>query len=310
MEDDLEVGDIAYLNPSVVLTSTFTFSEQTANFDFQYKPGFQVDLGVNFAYDNWDLFAAYTWYHTGNMTTSISEPGIFSTATGSASGPLILSKLQGVNPSADSTLVNYTSRTWNLKMDFLDLMLARTYFVGTQLKFRPSFGPRGAWIRQKLNVFEQGNQAYAVVAGTYVLGATTSLFNTIVSWGYGLKGAIEADWMLGAGFKMFGNAAADLLYTNYNLSGTSSGNQGPSGHLNTVYHSQKNVGSIRPHMELELGFGYGIDINNAKQHFDILAAYGFQVFWDQNMFLENTSSPLPLDDLYVHGLRVTALFAF
>ena len=143
IEESLDMGDIVYLDPSIDLTANHSISSQSKNFDFKFKPSFKLSLGGSFDYDHWDLFADYTWYHTGNMTTRLSEPGLF-VSTSQFTGPVIESRIVSSESFAtgDTPVSNYFSRKWALKMDLLDLMLRRSYYVGTQLKFHSSFGPR------------------------------------------------------------------------------------------------------------------------------------------------------------------------
>jgi len=39
------------------------------DFKYKYEPGFKVGLGQNFNFDNWDIYATYTWFHTKNNFT-------------------------------------------------------------------------------------------------------------------------------------------------------------------------------------------------------------------------------------------------
>lgn len=307
IEEDLELGDVVNMQS---LNSPKQVNGK--DFNFKYKPGFKVDLGWSFNYDNWDLFAEYTWFHTGNMITSVSAPGMFNPITSTFSGPVLASKVQieGFSP-AFTPVENFVSRTWNVKLDFLDLMIARSCYVGTHLKFRPSFGPRASWARQKMNYFETSNYgSYFNPPNTeIVLGTTTSASNKIISWGYGLKGALEADWMIGSGFRMFGFGAMDLLYTHYSLSSKYSSNNNLSTLMRTSSHAET-LGFIRPHTEIECGLAYGKYFNSCKGYVDLAASYNFQVFWNYNMFLLFTNSPLPADEFYLHGLKVALSLAF
>ena len=117
--------------------------------------------------------------------------------------------------------------------------------------------------------------------------------------------------MLGCGFRMFGSGAADILYTRYNLRNVTIAPSGIAPYApHTAHIAQNHVGALRPHMEVELGFGYETYLDCCKWHMDLAASYGFQVFWDQDMFLENTNTALPTDGLQIHGLTITASTAF
>jgi hypothetical protein len=73
---------------------------------------------------------------------------------------------------------------------------------------------------------------------------------------------------------------------------------------------------LRTHLDLEMGFGWGTYFDDNNWHVDLSAVYGFQVFWDQNMFREFSNSTMqaksfaPNGNLYVHGLTLSARFDF
>ena len=103
-----------------------------------------------------------------------------------------------------------------------------------------------------------------------------------------------------------------LLYGAFDLGGPGSGGTFAQG-LNTT---QKRIAFLQPHAELELGFGWGSYFTDDRWHFDLSASYGFQVFWDQNMFrhfddgFSQASSTLSNGNLYVHGLTATVRFDY
>jgi hypothetical protein len=76
------------------------------------------------------------------------------------------------------------------------------------------------------------------------------------------------------------------------------------------------VGTVRTHLDLEMGLGWGSYFDNNNWHVDLSASYGYQVFFGQNMFRHfdsatrvgaNTSQ---FGNLYVQGLTVTARVDF
>ena len=239
------------------------------------------------------------------------------------------------------------TETWNLKMDFVDATLGRWCWAGDQLSLRPFFGARGAWIRQTAMYAFLNNR------GGVGNGSADVLIETSRSWGIGPSFGLNADWLLGCGIRFFGAASADLLYTWYSLHrdeaeftgvtflGASSESGlsdfrtegefsqfllgligrveggfvgGSLAHQMAV--TQKHIAFLQPHADLELGFGWGSYFSEDRWHFDLSASYGFQVFWDQNMFRHfdditmQQNSTLPSGNLYVHGLTATARFDY
>jgi hypothetical protein len=264
------------------------------NMDFDYAPGFKVAMGGYFDYDNWDLNAEYTWFHTSQDKTAVAVDGV-------DTGIYPMSTPNFAELSSDYDEI---SNNWNLKMDIAELDLGRWYYVGTKLTFRPSFGVRGQWIRQDLKSTQTniGETAYQVGKGK------------TRSWAVGPQVALDTNWMLGSGFRIYGCAEADAVFTKYTKANTSY----------TVYDtnldvvpddsfrfSQGRVYAVRTHLDLELGFGWGTYLDCNNWYMDFALGYGFQTFFDQNMFRKFTdddtlaSSFMPNGNLYLQGLTAT-----
>ncbi len=277
------------------------------NAKFSYKPGFKVGLGMNFDYDNWDAFAEYTWFH-GTHTTSSNGP----VSTGG-----VIYALQGHPRLPTVGLNGYTSasNSWQLKMDFADLNLGRAYYLGTKVSLRPAIGVRGAWIRQNSTYSYTNDGTLSQFITTGLPGSLASTA-TSMSWGVGPSIALDSNWMFGYGLRTFGKAEADLLYTRYNLSRLDTFSTLAGVLSNQVNVNQHHVDYLRPHMNLEMGLGWGSYFDNNNWHIDLAASYGFQVFWNQNMnrkFVDDiqvATSYVPNGDLYVQGLTATVRLDF
>lgn len=293
--------DYAYTCPnpsSITGTVDAPAINKVVNFDTSYQPAFQVGLGMSFDCDDWDTFLQYTWFHTNNRSSVIAPPG----------GGLIVIRGLPFENQVNSFFQNANAQ-WNLKMDFIDWELGRSYYLGKKLTFRPWFGLRAAWIRQKFNslFFKPANP------DLFTPEVTLTQADQTVSWGLGGEAGVTANYLFGKGFRVVGEFYGDLLYTHYRLTthGLSQGQTSPTFDL-----QQTHYWSIRPHIDLELGLGWGSYFSQNRYHFDLTATYGFQVFWNQNMFRHFTdsqmfgSSSLPNGNLYIQGLTVTARFDF
>lgn len=294
-----------------------TDSFQDINMSFNFNPSFTVGLGVNFDHDYWDIRAQYTWFHTTNTQNAIASNFM-----------LFHSNTQNISPTwgtllDDETNVVYqfASERWKLGMDLIDLELGRSYYLGHKLIIHPRFGVRAALIRQKVQVaYDYGFTDYTVdlpgLLGSGVLVEDKNIVGATHSWALGPKISLETHWLLGAGFRFFGNAEADILYTRYTTLQESTVTTGTvMGNINfipfnfditdTTSTSQNSLNCLRTHLDLDLGFGWGSYFNCNKFHFDFSAGYEFQVFFDQNMFRNNITSSgsyLPNGNLYIQGL--------
>ena len=263
------------------------------NVDFDYKPGFQVGLGMNFDYDNWESTLEYTWFHGTHSQSASVDP----------TQQTILA-LTG-NPQVTAQDWDQARESWRLNMDFLDLDLGRTYYVGMKLMFRSAFGARGQWIRQRLTA------SYTKTDPANPLG-TAEVCQRTNSWAVGPRATLKTSWMIGEGFRLFGNGGADIVYTRYTKLRESSQSDSDGVVVYKMYAQQNKLGYPRPHLDLELGIGWGTYLDCNNWYMDFSAGYGFQAFFNQNMFRKYTeanyggrdraSSFVPNGDLFVLSL--------
>jgi hypothetical protein len=331
-QENIEIGLISRNDPEglstiVVFDSTPFFTPYVNNMaitspNFTYRPGFKVGLGANLNWDDWDAYAEYTWFH-GSIGSGV-KPLPKSTATGDTiPNGEYLYPIQG--PLHDYLdFYRSADQSWSLKMDFLDLSLARAYYSGPKLTVRPFFGARGAWIRQNLTTTYDGSSNY-VDGGQGSAGYNHfRVSNYSASWGVGPRAGFESNWLLGYGCRLIGNGSADILYTRYDTHITEIEYQF-AGPLRPILNGNPIVSNasisqvidlLRTHLDFEMGFGWGSYFCRNEYHVDLSATYGFQVFWDQNMFrnfYDDTTpakSSNPNGNLYVHGLTANATLDF
>lgn len=282
LQDNMDLG--------VVIDSTSTLGLiKVVNNNANYHPGFRVGIGMDFERDDWDTFVEYTWFRGSQSNATHLDPTSTTVAL-----EINWPNLNSIGSFFDG------SEHWRLHMDLLDWELARSYFVGSQLTFRPFFAARAAWIRQ----------AVAISGSDPTIPTVATLNSKSASWGIGPRAGLYSEWLLGEGLRFFGNAMADILFTQYTtlssfytLNGTSVSKR-----------TQHNLNCLRPHVEGELGLGWGTYFDNNNWHVDFSAGYGFQVFFDQNMFRKDAPDLLttfsPNGNLYVHGLNLNARFDF
>lgn len=281
--------------------------------NFKYKPGFKVFAGINFDHDAWDAFAEYTWFNS-TTTTSTNGPAPSTTTFGA------VVPVNGFMPemaAVSGTTFQSAKQSWKLKMQFLDTALARSYYVGTKLTFRSIFGARFAWFTQskELTFTRSGTQFTTNTPAT--LGSLYMRQN-FSSWGAGPMAGLNTNWIFGEGFRMIGNGSVDLLYTRVEASNSKNQFSTTATPVVLTKHAihQPRPDFLMPHMNLEMGLGWGSYFDCNNWHIDFLATYGFQVFWNANLFRQfnddvaYVNSNLPSGNLYVHGLTATMRIDF
>lgn len=288
MQDNM---DFAFVNATTTTATVLDGSVSTVSYSF--KPGFKIGFGIDFDYDNWDLHAEYTWFHN-------SQNESVSAGTGEDIKGMWVVPASSAGTNSD---YNAASQDWKLHMDIADLDLGRWGYVGTKFTFRPSFGLRGAWIRQ--NVTVDYSQSTVTTAEATITGKSHS-------WAVGPKVEVDTNWVIGCGFRIYGNVESDLLYTRYTRLSLNESTTSTAGAVtDQLFSSQRSVGTVRAHSSVEMGFGYGTywDCNN--WYTDLAVGYQFQAFFDQNMFRNFESSTVrahsfvPNGNLYTQGLNVT-----
>lgn len=292
-QENMELGIVSDLTDSNDIVNG-----KYVDLNFRYKPGFKVGLGMNFDYDQWDTFIEYTWFRSTETVRKNLNPNNTEIHLIPAwQFPAFL------NPTYSSG-----SEKWKLRMDLIDWDLARNCFVGKKLCLRPFIGLRGAIIDQKVTVDYVNTTAAALL-----ISPSTYVHQKSHSWGIGPRVGIGSNWNLGAGYRLFGNGEFDVLFTQYNLRTVQAAIDSDD---STYSLKQNNVNYLRTHVDLKLGLGWGSYFAKNKWHIDLAADYGFQVFFNQNMFRSVLStdvvskSILPNGNLYIQGLTATARFDF
>lgn len=301
-EDNLELGAV-----NNVGGTAGTVSGNVVDMDFDFKPGFKIGVGGYFTYDNWDAHGEYTWLHTTNHESA--------SVSSSASSTQTILPMWGSPATAGAFVYNSASAKWKMNMDILEVDLGRWCYVGTQLLFRPAFGARAAFIRQNYNVTYEANNPFPGNS-TFRKSVVSSKSH---SWGIGPQTSLNANWLVGYGLRFFGIGEADLLFTQYSSLGSSESNTplAPStASLAQFSMNQDDHNTLRAHLDLQLGLGWGMHWSCHGVYTDLQLGYDFQVFFDQNMFRRYNSSTMtansqaPNGNLYIQGLTVQFLVSF
>jgi len=258
--------------------------------NFDYKPGFKVGIGANFGHDQWVGLLEYTWLH---QSTTGSKTAFDDTAWEMTSWMAITQ----TSPAKDYDRVE---GKWHANFDILDATLSRPFYQGRYLTILPFGGLRGAWIRQNLKI-EADNSSYVNIS-----------HNHSRCWAVGPRVGFQAHWLLGCGFRFEGGASASALFTRY----TKVTNNCSSNGATYSYMAFKDYNTVRAMADIGVGLGWGSYFDRQNYHFDLLAAYDFNILWNQNMMREvcnirtyyGTSSSA--GDLHLHGLTATARFDF
>ncbi len=280
--DGLSVGTYAFTPP--------THPGRVLNPEFEFKPGFKVGIGMNSSFDNWNVYAEYTWIRD-EMHTRHSVP-LASTISGS----------QVAFWNSNATSFTSVRSNWEHSNNILDLSLGRAYYVGTRLTFLPFVGTRAYWMDQDFHV------SYADSTVSPATHARTS--SDADSWAIGARTGVQTSWLLGHDFRLIGNVAGSLAYQKFNADLHV---HNTTGAVTANFHSHH--GQITPNVEGAVGLGWGSYFASHEWHFDFAALYEFHYFWNQNanraLAQEATATRASgSGDLMYQGLTLTARLDF
>jgi hypothetical protein len=236
---------------------------------FQWDWGLRVGIGYKFDYDDWEADAAYT-YFKAHADERINQTATFDVI------PLKSDPLN--SPAGDFLSASKSSSQVKIRLDNIDVHLARHYFVSKDLSFRPHFGLKNSWIQLNQDLRFEGNR---IPASKIVENFETSKF-----WGIGPEMGVDSKWYLCNGFSIFGAASGSLLYGYFK-----------------VYHEEEhsadedNYVSISaplhrfvPNAQISLGLAYDRYFNDDKQHFGATLGWETIYYFRANQFIQLTDA--------------------
>jgi len=265
----------------------------------KYKPGFKVALGGNFCHDNWTGKMEYTRIHGTTLTTATVPPSQNPDQIEPDEG-LYVNEGWGHNINRQSS---YLRTKWKVKQDTIDTELGRAYYSGRMFTIHPFYGTRMGWMKQKINFF-------AIPQNPNFETQEFLSRSKMKSWFVGPRAGVDAKFILDWGFRFTGSAAASLLYQRQKVRASLYDAFQVNPNWGTVKEKYR---SVTPNAEVGAGFGWGSYLMDNSWHLDILAAYEFHYWWNQNRIRETLTKnewvgpgePVAPGDLFYHGLTLT-----
>ena len=301
-EDGLDLATTATFLSSTTTVVPSNGVGQTLFQNFDYTSGFQLGGGYTFSADHWVLRAAYTFL-SQNKTTSHSAPD---SATGV--GCLYLTGWFVQTSSAGQSLAaSSLSSKWHLGLDWFDVAIERPFYSGRKLTLTPFMGLRASWIQQSLQI--HANSVLNVTPTTSMVKS----HNYQNSWGLGPRGGFAAEWLFGAGWRLLGKMGGSLLFTQYPHVKHSEDSFISGG--SAVACAFYNYNCLRPMLETNLGFGWGMYLQKHRYHLGFQATYDWNYLWSQNMLRVlndqwTNGTGASASSLSLQGLTIASQFDF
>ncbi len=229
--------------------------------DFEMGSGWRVFGKADIPYDGWDFFVAYTQ--------------ISPSANSSVSGVLYPYLMCQNDSFSSTTFVNQAKARWGIELKAVDFEIGHELLLCKSFMFRPFMGAKGAWIDQNANINYIGTPTSPSNQYNISIGSDFG--------GGGLRMGFDSVWKWAAGFSLFGDAAASLLWGSYDLDQTQTLLGIPDVQWNDHLHG------MAPVVEAKLGVSWDWDSFCGKYHIGLDAALEMQYWWQQNIYERFTS---------------------
>lgn len=230
--------------------------------------GVNVALGMGTGHDGWEVAADFT--HLSTSGNSVMNAGL--------NGGVIA--LRGTPNLVTQNGVPFTSCTQaKASIDFdynsLSLLTARDTFFSKAFSLRPYAGLTSQWLKIKENVNYSG--------GTILGVNTIEVRDTNKYWGLGPVGGLKGRLHLGAGFSIFGDFNATLLYGNFDV--THKEQYTPdTGRYNI--NLTADFHRFVPELQMGLGLAYDTYLDEDKHHICVSLGYDARYLFRVNQMVK------------------------
>jgi hypothetical protein len=294
-EDNLEYGNLLSLGSSPIIN--------TKNKDLSYKwgQGGQMALGYIFGdREQWQLAAEYTFFgppkSKGSNSSNLPDQFRPNWAQGST-----------------GLFSTSSSASWKLNFNTLDLDLGRDFFISQWISINPFFGLRGAWIYQNYKAKYLGNYTAQRDGnlGSLTFNRENSVKMRTSFEGLGIKFGSDFLFHLDRAFSLFGSLGGSAIFGYVNTKTITDVSYLTSDVDETTVilaplqgRGKENMQRIRTSLETQIGFEWETFWNDECNRFALSATYAFNVWFDQNHFMNSYFTALAEEDF--EGWRVDA----
>ncbi len=269
------------------------------NNDWGWDSGFRINIGFYLNHDAWNLDGQWTWFRFTEDESS--------TVKGNAR-LLPFWLVPTAQDSGDGPRARDASARWKMNYNVFDIALGKPYHISRYVVFSPHFGIRAAWIDQNYLARYGGMQADSALVPNVQDGAEMNANNDF--WGVGTRAGFLSEWILGSGWSLYGNAAASILFSKFDINQSVANN-------NNSYNIEQKFYTNTPNFEILLGVGYNLLFNKERHRFSVRAAYEFHQWWDINRmrrFFDNqfaaANDAVSRGDLTLNGVSFKVAFDF
>ncbi|MFS8562840.1 MAG: hypothetical protein LVR00_00275 [Rhabdochlamydiaceae bacterium] len=268
------------------------------------KSGFRVAIGLNLAYEAWELYTDYT-HIGGTQKSSVSSDSLNTGilplfAYTSNNG--ILASTTAFASSGGTGFVSSAKASWEFRYNNMNLELGKTIPLTRHTMLHPHFGLQGSWQSQNLkvqyNVSSTTNDALSI-------GSNRVHFKQTF-WGVGPRIGLNSYWECCSHLGLFGDSAVALLWSKFNARSRSYDTNVANHYTDRLIANQRyRPNTLSPMAEVRLGAFFNWLFANLYR-LQIQLSWEAQVWFSQNQH----SSSIPDDNLILQGLNAGFRFDF
>ena len=249
--------------------------------DFDFSPGFKIDLALMLDHDGWDVFAEYTWLFTGDKDDKTSQADFATSRMGATwfTRDAIVVGSDDSLTQPDSPMLTSATTNWDLHFQEIDLNLGRNFFVSQYLSMRPHFGFKGTWQSQRYT------NTYVTEDGTGVV-TSSSIDQEMDYWGFGIRTGFNTSWYFTKSWSIYGNVALSALWSQFDVCRRDKVDADVSNDdaAVTMLNTENDFHTIVPVLELGIGLRWEMWSCDDAYHFQVQAGWEEQVWMNMNQF--------------------------
>ena len=272
----------------------------------KYKPAFKAGCAMHFHnHDDWQLLGEYMRYYSStrmHVTKKDANDYI-----------VVVFWAAGQEHSSEYTLG--AEGRLRIGIDAANLSLGRPFYSGSHLTLNVFYGIRAAWIHHYLDtkywqLVEVGTRS----EHTEEIPA----WYTAKNWRLGPRLGFDAKFLLGSGVRLYGKGAVTLAYwrsrVESNLYAYRREEAQETEALDPALYSDVKSALLKTELELGLGFGWGMYLDDQNWNIDLSVGYDMHIFLHEenvsNSIVNIVYNSIPDMDLCLHGLTVTGRLDF
>lgn len=264
----------------------------TNSHHWRWNYGCRLGCGFYLNHDSWNVEAQWTYIRFKEDTGKNVRTGEL----------LSLWLPPSLLPESHTNLA--VSERWTGNLNTFDLSIGKPYHVSRYVVLHPFFGLRAAWIEQDMTSRNGGTYEFTVEDTNLDMTAKNDF------WAVGIRGGLNSEWKVGAGFSLFGNISTSLLFSHFDV------DQSLSFHNETFVDLEHDFYTNTPNLELGVGLGWSTKFSKDKYRVSLKGLYEFHEWWYMNRmrrFFDDKSPSANADlkgDLMINGFSFAIQFDF